>query len=121
MQSTQSSDSRNSTALVKKESFELAKDIYNCAGKEGHLEILKRLRFEDFSINKEKCPWDSDACAYAAKAGFLKGFNWLNSEKPPCEKDTCASAAEGRTRSKESIVNGKKCPLENSENSKTFE
>ena len=62
-----------------------------CAAENGHLTTLQWLRSQD-----PPCPWDEDACLYAAMSGHLTTLQWLRSQDPPCpwDKARCLAEAE---------------------------
>src|SRR5271166_1798829 len=41
------------------------------------------------------CPWESTACAFAAKSGHLAVLQWAHANGCPWNSWTCESAAEG--------------------------
>ena len=50
------------------------------------METLKWLR-------SEGCPWDEEACAWAAEHGHLEVVKWLRSEGCPWNEEACKYAA----------------------------
>jgi hypothetical protein len=64
-------------------------DLFICVCANGNLNCVKMLRLT------YNCPWDSDACSYAAWNGHLHILQWLRSQDPPCpwDSDLCSYAA----------------------------
>ena len=59
-----------------------------------YIEAIKIGRWDIFIfLHKNKCPWDTQTCAYAAEKGHLKCLKYLHENGCPWDKDTCSLAA----------------------------
>ena len=63
------------------------------AAKCGSLEVLKYLHDNGY-LHQSGCPWDKDACYYAAENGHLSVLKYLHQNGCPWDKQACLRIAE---------------------------